>query len=133
MKQLVVLAFLFLSVSLSAQTPADTNKTDTQGRKQGLWNENINSLKGTGHYIDNKKTGIWQVFHQNGMLKSVEEYKDGNLNGLAIEMDQNGRINKYENYINGKLEGECRYYSNLGRINVLITYKDGVQNGLKRT
>ena len=94
MKRLVLVLSLFLSLNVLAQVPADTNKTDSQGRKQGLWKEKINSLEGTGTYVDNKKTGLWQIFHQNGILKSVEEYKDGILNGLSIEMDQNGRLNR---------------------------------------
>ncbi|HTB33059.1 MAG TPA: hypothetical protein VK808_13605, partial [Bacteroidia bacterium] len=50
---------IFTCTVTAGSLPADTNKMDGNGKKQGLWIENLGPTKWLGNYVDGKKEGIW--------------------------------------------------------------------------
>lgn len=68
-----------------------TNKTDSLGKKQGLWKKyfmdysdkksgfSIGQIIYVGNYLNDKKEGKWLYFSADGTISKTEYYKNGKL------------------------------------------------------
>jgi len=63
--------------------------------------------------FNNKKTGIWKKFYDNGKLKEESTYKNGLLNGYLKEYDLKGMLTNATLYINGEPQLFAEELSNL--------------------
>ena len=91
----ILIIFLLISINGYSQcktfiigVKGDTlNCTDTKGKKQGRWVNELPPLRGEpgyeeqGGYINDKKEGQWQQFTLDGDLLAIENYRWGNKNG----------------------------------------------------
>lgn len=69
------------------------NQVDSNGRKQGYWEEGqFAGIRSKGHYIDNKKDGVWvTTFHllahkyddKETHIEFKRHYKNGKFIGLV--------------------------------------------------
>ena len=108
-------------------------------------------LKETGQFdVNEKQTGEWKKYYENGKLYHVVNYENGvfkgewkfydengkltnilhSENGLSENFDENGKlwcIGKYKNGID-KI-GEWKYYFPNGLTKRIENYKDGKLNG----
>lgn len=137
-KSLTLSLFIILSINTFAQKfelyQGDTiNKTDSKNLKQGLWIffsiDFAGGISQKGNYIDNKKNGTWQTFHQNGKLKSVINYEDNKQSGEVIIYYPNGKIQEKGFWKVNKWVGEYFYYHENG----IVKYHWFFNNDGKRT
>lgn len=114
---ILLVSLLFLSTLGNAQTPtatADTiNRVDAASLKQGYWVTNDKFTKRTleeGRYIDNKKTGIWNIYFPTGKLQCSINYILGKPNGAAKLYHENGNLAEVGTWVNDKWVGEYKLY-----------------------
>lgn len=109
-----------------------------------------------GFVMDNKKTGQWIEFNNEGDIASIENYVNGLLEGSALKMSFRGQVDQKFTYHLGQLHGrwvqhkfgkiiEERNY-NMGKLDGVVKtyddkswklrqeaeYKDGLQDGFFR-
>ncbi len=130
-KILISCLFVLLNVSLAfAQTAA--NKTDANGKKQGLWDEKSPAGKSLGSYVDDQKDGCWSTYSTDGKLVRVENFKKGIRDGIVVEIDQRGYLVSEMYYIDNLLEGTAKKYFYGTNPASLIDYSQGKMNGKKK-
>jgi len=83
-----------------------------------------------GNYKDGKLDGPFEKYYQNGQLNQKGNYKDGKKEGFWEFYYQNGQLQYKENYKDGKLDGPFEKYYQNGQLEYKKTYKDGKQHGL---
>ena len=58
------------------------NQTDSQGRKQGYWEETDEyGFIRKGHYVDDLRQGLWKVYYDD-IHQAEEHYLNGKRHGL---------------------------------------------------
>ena len=72
------------------------NQTDTQGRKQGPWEEHYanGNLWYKGSYLNDIEIGIWEWYWINGNLMYKGSYLDGKETGTWEWYDIEGNLKK---------------------------------------
>ena len=102
-----IFIFLFLlcvytNVTLSQEA---VNKTDSKGLKQGKWVSKYpgGSLKYEGYFNQNKPTGEWKRYHENGKIKALMTYRPNSERVFASLFDEGGKL-----YAKGVFEGTLR-------------------------
>jgi len=91
-------------------------------------------IKITGHTTpDEKETGEWKMYHENGQLVAITNYKDGQLEGEAKEYYENGQLKARGSYIEGIPEGEQKFYYQNGQLKGTYNYVNGEVEGEVRT
>jgi len=163
------LSIFFLGLFLWSFSPASAveeklNFTDAQGRRQGYWkitgqmtfakNFAPNQTIEEGHYVDNKRVGIWKKYYPSGELRSEINYENnhprgeyrifypnGNLeeegtwkgnrnSGSFVRYHENGTIaQKFFFLDNGKRNGVQKYYYDNGELQLSVEVENGVANG----
>lgn len=79
------------------------------GKLDGEFTEyfDFGTVKSTGAYMNNIKSGIWRSYHPNGKLMLVTRYKNGVMHGYRVGFDESGKEIGRVYYYNGrKLEGD---------------------------
>lgn len=127
--------FIFLlivfSVSLVfAQTAA--NKTDTDGKKQGLWEEKTPAGVSKGSFVNNLKDGCWTTYSADGKLLRIDHFNKGQREGIAVEIDQRGYLVSETYYANDLIEGTAKRFFYGSNPASLIDYAHGKINGKKK-
>lgn len=89
--------------------------------KEVVYYENENK-KLEGDYANNKRSGHWKAWYEDGKLWSEGEYKDGKRNGPGIVYHENG--NKYieSNYSNDEKTGKWRFFDSTGKLIQEVDY-----------
>lgn len=136
-KIIILFNVLFLAV---APTLAGQNSTDDNNKKQGHWvfTNKMKQLPGykpdqiveEGDYIDNKKTGKWTFYFNNGQIKHILTFVNNKPEGEAIFYYKNGKIREKGLWKNNHWVGSySQYYSN-GNIKSEFNYNaQGVKSG----
>ncbi|MBK9191297.1 MAG: hypothetical protein IPM77_07165 [Crocinitomicaceae bacterium] len=99
------------------------NQKDTQGLKQGYWILDGKDFpeKGfcdsckveEGPYKDDRKTGLWQIYHKNGILRVKASFVNGRPSGYYEKYYENGILQETGYFAYGKFKGSFhRYYEN---------------------
>jgi antitoxin component YwqK of YwqJK toxin-antitoxin module len=118
--------FIALASLIAVQTSAfdgETNRTDSNGRRQGYWIINGGMVNDKsykpeakveeGNYKDNRKEGLWKKFWPNGKSRSEINYASGKPIGEYKLYYENGKLEEHGFWNNNKNTGEFkRYYSN---------------------
>jgi hypothetical protein len=102
------LLFLLLITNLSGfsqwkdyqlNSKGDTlNRVDLQGKKQGIWVNRVESLRGEpgyeeeGQYVDDRKEGLWKMFNLMGDLVGRENYRWGFKDGICQYYSKHGEL-----------------------------------------
>ncbi len=131
---LLLISTFSMSAAITNKLVADTNKTDAQGKKTGIWKEKKDMFTYYGTYKNGSREGLWVGYHPNGIISSLEEYQAGKKNGYSIGIDVAGFYNRKETYVNDTLNGTSLIYTNAGapKIHSQTDYKMGKLNGLKK-
>lgn len=147
----------FTAIPVLAQPVEAPNKTDAQGRKQGLWvgYYPTDTLKYRGTFKNNLPIDTLERFDEDGFLVARLIYRKGNpkvadaqifytdngglmAEGKYVEQerdsvwffyDLNGHLVSRENYKNGKRHGEVIVYYATGSVSEKANYRNGVKNG----
>jgi uncharacterized protein len=97
------------------------------GRKEGVWIENINGFKTEGEYLDDVREGNWKTFYPNGNPYSEGKYIDDYADGIHIFYFENGNIMERGNFTMGLKNGEWRYFDEDGKLFIIVEYSQGVE------
>lgn len=79
--------------------------------------------------INEKKEGVYKLYHTNGNINIECEYKDGMNDGECKEWYENGQISSKCSYINGKIEGEYIAWYKNGNKAEASSYLNGKRQG----
>ena len=109
-----------------------------------------------GFVLNNKRTGMWIQYSDNGDIGLINHYVDGELEGVVLRMTYRnqvdlkstyrkgqlhgpwvsykfGKVIEERNYKNGKLDGIVKLYDERTfKVKQEAQYKDGVQDGFFR-
>ncbi len=116
MKNFLLLLLCLVSFGAMAQVDtANINKSDAQGRKQGVWKKyEKGKLVYEGQFKDNIPYGIFHYYHTNGKLKSTTEFLQGVHRVKTVIYHENGRVASEGVFIDQQKDGTWIYYSNNG-------------------
>jgi len=76
---------------------SDYNKTDSNGKKQGLWIEEIGEIRREQYYKDGIRSGIYRQFFW-GNLSILGEYTNDKESGIWYYYDLGVLIMTFENF-----------------------------------
>ncbi len=109
-----------------------------------------------GFILDNKRTGQWVEYSNEGYIVATSNYVNGLLEGASMKLSPRGQVEerskyhvgvlegeqilykygkilKTSNYVNGKLEGIVKAYDEKTfKLRQEIAYKNGLQHGFFR-
>lgn len=78
-----------------------------------------------GHFKDNKSTGVWLHFNEDGTRDAIKGHEAGELHGLYIDFYPNGKRMSEKVFVKGKLHGLSRMWEESGSLSMINEYKDG--------
>lgn len=104
------------------------------GKSKTYWdinNDGEHHLRETGTYSNNKKTGAWYYYHQNGQLHYKDSLDQGSriLEGRYIFYYSNGKKEKVLSYKEGKPDGVWSCWYEDGGLKSEGVYSNGRENG----
>jgi len=123
------LVIVFMMTSISVQLNAQ-NKTDDQGRKQGVWEKKKSDgrLHYRGQFKDDIPYGKFKYYDKTGFIKTLLEYQTPD-SVIATHYHGNGKKSAYGYYVNQKKEGVWRFYDRKGVKSSEQIYVNGLKNG----
>jgi antitoxin component YwqK of YwqJK toxin-antitoxin module len=80
---------------------------------------------------NNRRTGYWEEYHDNGDVYSKGNYLNGKRDGYWEEYWSNGNLSSKGNYKNNKSHGYWDFYHFNGDLMCIWNYKNGRINGFK--
>lgn len=103
---------------------------DSNSLKQGYWKitDLPNGLKYQGSYIDNKKSGWWEVFSGNN-LECCGNYKLDMKQGFWRYLQIYNGTSKFVNYLNDTLNGLAKEYTSDSLLICEGEFYKGLRNG----
>ena len=131
----IVIIFLLVSSSvlLFGQSAPDTiNRTDSKGRKQGVWKKTHpqNTVyQYVGQFKDDKPYGTFKYYYEDGALKSIVKFSNSGMLARSVSFWENGRVMSKGNYINQKKDSTWIYYDQYGYLNLAEQYSIGKLDG----
>ncbi|AHW61521.1 Antitoxin component YwqK of the YwqJK toxin-antitoxin module [Draconibacterium orientale] len=119
---------LALLIFLPTLVFAQTNQTDANGLRQGLWQKKQDNgrLLYEGYFKDDKPVGEWKRYHPGGQVKAIIEYKGDTAYTQLFDVWRKKVAEG--NYVNQQKEGVWKIYKN-GQLTADEEYKLGVKNG----
>ncbi len=144
-----------LALPCSAQPPADFNRTDAAGLKQGVWTKSWpnGKVRYEGLFKDDRPVGEFRHYDEEGALTTIQRYEKGTSISRADHFypsgdlmakgryigqkkdstwnyyDRNGSLRRFEQYSNGELHGEVVAYFANGSVAERENYVRGVLHG----
>lgn len=109
------------------------------------------------HTADNKKTGLWYYFRENGSVEKIAEMDDDFFHGKISHYDENnvliedgyfdknthvktwntyhsnGKVKMTGDYTNGMREGEWKVFHENGIASSKVNFKNNKKDGTERT
>jgi len=123
----LILSLFFLCGILAAQP---INKTDSLGRKQGLWKKfSGDTLKYQGTFLNDKPDGEFKYFYPDGKIKALTMYADSGRKAQTVMYFSNGVKNAEGLFVDKKKDGLWIYYGANGKKISEENYKTGVKDG----
>jgi len=119
---------LALLIFLPTLVFAQTNQTDANGLRQGLWQKKQDNgrLIYEGNFKNDKPVGEWKRYHPGGQVKAIIEYKGDTAYTQLFDVWRKKVAEG--NYVNQQKEGVWKIYKN-GQLTADEEYKHGVKNG----
>lgn len=130
-KILFVCLLMVFSISFAFAQTAD-NKTDANGKKQGLWEEKTPAGTSKGTFVNDQKDGCWTSYSVDGKLLRIENFNQGLRDGISVEIDPRGYLLSETYYVNDLIEGTTKRFFYGTNPASLIDYVHGKMNGKKK-
>jgi antitoxin component YwqK of YwqJK toxin-antitoxin module len=133
--KIIALALLLtVSCLTTGQIPADINKTDQQGRKQGKWIKLYpdGTVQYEGIFKDDHPIGEFKRYYEDKKLKSVLIFSPDGRTADATIYHPNGFIGSQGRYTDQMKEGKWKFFSSLieGYRISEEEYTKNIRNGL---
>ncbi|MBN4051453.1 toxin-antitoxin system YwqK family antitoxin, partial [bacterium AH-315-M05] len=113
---------------------------DKKGKKQDVWKEyypfdndkhvGTSRLKAEGMYKNNKRTGEWIFYHENGVIEQKGKYVKGRPDEIWKWYYESGNLLREEHFERGIENGYLIEYSDSGTIITKGEFIDGDKEGL---
>ena len=150
MKNLLVVVFILSGLVVFAQ---DENKTDANGKKQGVWKKyHPNGMtRYIGKFKDDQPVGVFKyyydtgklqvkmthagsgtysnVYYETGEIKAAGKYENQKKDSVWKYYDKQGFKMSEEFYLSGKREGTWKTYYNTGQLTEEKEYSNDFENG----
>lgn len=126
---LMLVTLLFAVMPLMSQ---DFNKTDSKGRRQGIWRGFYpnGQLRYEGQFKNDKCKGTFKYYDEQGNLKATNEFDKSGEKALNKTYAPNGRMIAMGYYQNQKKEGEWKYFDEAsGQLRLVEDNKEGKVHG----
>jgi antitoxin component YwqK of YwqJK toxin-antitoxin module len=100
--------------------------------------DEMDNIREHGWYINNKRNGICQTYHDDGTISACFTYLDDRLHGTYEDYIKDigtstSRIKSHKNYVKGKLHGTYKEYNyDYGYLYIDATYRNGKLHGSYR-
>lgn len=85
--------------------------------------------RGQGAYFNRKKTGEWQFWDENGLLRSTQEFKEDLPHGSCVTYYESGQVLKEEVYQDGIQNGPFTEYFKRGKAKAKGHFTNGQFDG----
>lgn len=123
----VVLVLLLMALPTIAQN----NQRDELGRRQGPWQGNYPSgvLRYQGQFVDDKPTGTFMYYHNDGALRAELHHHPGRDTVPAIYFHRNRQRMASGQFSNNQRVGLWRFFSDMGVKLAENQYENGVLHG----
>ncbi len=134
MKQfLLMLAMLVTSAAFAQIDTTNINKSDAQGRKQGVWKKyERGKLVYEGQFKDDVPYGTFHYYHANGTLKSTTDFLQGVHKVKTIIYHENGHKASEGLFVDQQKEGTWNYYANNDNLIKVENFSQGKREGTWR-
>lgn len=124
----------------AARAVESVNQYDENGLKTGFWvikGHMVNATKykpdqkiEEGHYVANKREGLWKKYHTNGNLKSEINYENNRPFGAYKLFYPSGKLEEDGNWVRERNTGEFKRFHTNGNVAQEFSFKDnGLRNG----
>src|SRR5579863_171977 len=116
------------TVYIYADTGTALNRTDKEGRKQGLWEKRYSDghLRYRGHFSDNKPYGVFKNYYDEGdSLESIRVYSFDEKSAYAHLFYTTGALYAEGKYINEQKDSIWKFYDAYQRLIQKDQYKNG--------
>lgn len=126
---LMLVTLLFAVMPLMSQ---DFNKTDSKGRRQGIWRGFYpnGQLRYEGQFKNDKCKGTFKYYDEQGNLKATNEFDKSGEKALNKTYAPNGRVIATGYYQNQKKKGEWKYFDEAsGQLRLVEDNKEGKVHG----
>lgn len=120
------------TVYIYADTGTALNRTDKNGKKQGLWEKRYpdGHLRYRGHFIDDRPYGIFKNYYDNpDSLQSVRTFSEDGLSAYAHLFYTTGALEAEGKFINQKEDSIWKFYDDMQRLLRKDQYKNGKKEG----
>lgn len=124
---------LFIIIILFPALLYGQNKTDSKGRKQGVWEVKFKDSEITrykGQFKDDKPYGKFEYYYPNGKLSAISKFEVGGIVARTTMFDIEGTPMGYGKYVNQQKDSTWTYFEN----NTVVSredYKKGKRHGNK--
>lgn len=135
MKKIILLLLFFLTCfggSLSAQ---DYNRTDSKGRRQGLWTDFYpnGQKRYEGQFKNDLCTGEFKYYDEQGRLIATNDFDKSGMRALNKSYASNGTLIATGYYLHQKKDGEWRYFSkDNGKLILVEENRNGKVHGTSK-
>jgi antitoxin component YwqK of YwqJK toxin-antitoxin module len=131
---LLIVTLLIISPLIKCQTETDINKTDQNGKKQGLWIKTFpnKSIMYEGHFKNGHPVNEFRRYYENSTLRSLLIFSNDGIEAIGTFYHPNGYLSSKGLYINQKKEGKWQFYSKYIKEYLISEdqYIGNIRNGL---
>ena len=132
MKKILFICLLMVSSASFVFAQTALNKTDVNGKKQGLWEEKTPAGISKGIFLNDLKDGCWSSYAADGKLLRIDNFNKGLRDGIAVEIDQRGYLVSETYFVNDLIEGTAKKFFYGTNPASQIDYIQGKINGKKK-
>lgn len=97
------------------------------GMKVGKWVEQSGNVRSEGEYRNDRKSGEWISYFDNGKMAFRGSFNSGFPDGKHVYYYANGKIRELETYSGGIRHGVWKKYLDTGELFFEVTYVNGVE------
>ena len=133
---LALMIFAALFVRSQEMTDSHINKSDREGRRQGLWKvyDEVGNLKYTGDYLDGKPIGTFTYYYPEGEVKALVRHSEGGGAAYVKNYHRNGKLMAEGKYTDQKKDSTWLYYNESdGSLSLEEYYQNTVKEGVWKT
>ncbi len=119
------------TIYIFADTGKAMNRTDEQGRKQGLWEKRYanGKLRYKGWFKNDKPIGVFKYYWDNDSIQNITVYSRNGEVAHTRMFYQSGGIYATGKFVNRKMDSVWKYYSESSKLVSTEEYQFGNKEG----
>jgi antitoxin component YwqK of YwqJK toxin-antitoxin module len=127
----LIIADSLKAVYIYADTGRAINRTDAQGRKQGLWEKRYpnGKLRYRGHFRDNNPNGVFKYYWNNDSIQNIAVYSNGGKTAYSKAFYENGGVFSMGKFVTEKRDSIWLFYDETWKLYKKEQYTLGKKEG----